>query len=615
MNLEEFARQLKRYVNSLLGERNEATRADRFRDFIRKTFPEVEVGSVRGYYPELEKYLKWVGVGQVVKGRADSLFGSLVLEFESILDESHEEEAKKQLRRYISIIWSIQAERGQPYERLTAIATDGLSFIVFKPRSLVSKGPITIEKILLEEIDRVNISKLNPEDAYTWLKRYIITAAIELRPVDPDEFARRFGIGSEVFNDAFKILKKGWDKAKEESATLYEQWEAHLRIVYGVAVGSEELYIRHTYLATLAKLIVYSAYSGGALPLSREELSQILDGSIFRKWRIINFIEEDLFSWVHKVEEGLEASLLLSSSLAHYDLTTVTLDVFKEVYQGLVDPEARHELGEYYTPDWLAEMIVGDVLGNNPYRSVLDPACGSGTFLAAAIAFKKQRIKDLKPAELLVHILENVVGMDVHPLAVMISRATYLITLGRELLEYREQDIVIPVYLSDSLRLPEVVGSTYGSEKIYTIKADGLTLGLPARVAENPTIADATVDALRDYAKEISSGTEDDFDYFKSFMTSRVPSLVGFDPEAVFRPLHRTAQNIMTLIKKKRDTIWGFILKNYYRPIFINKKKVDAIIGNPPWLSYRYVKSTEYQRFLKQLIVEKYGLFHQRKLS
>ncbi|MEM2703920.1 MAG: hypothetical protein QXR45_12255, partial [Candidatus Bathyarchaeia archaeon] len=218
-------------------------------------------------------------------------------------------------------------------------------------------------------------------------------------------------------------------------------------------------------------------------------------------------------------------------------------------------------------------------------------------------------------AELLVHILENVVGMDVHPLAVMISRATYLITLGRELLEYREQDIVIPVYLSDSLRLPEVVGSTYGSEKIYTIKADGLTLGLPARIAENPTVADATVDALRDYAKEVSSGIEDDFDYFKSFMTSKIPSLVGFDPEAIFRPLHRTAQNIITLIKKKRDTIWGFILKNYYRPIFINKKKVDAIIGNPPWLSYRYVKSTEYQRFLKQLIVEKYGLLPSDKVK
>ncbi|MEM2939855.1 MAG: hypothetical protein QW506_02750 [Thermoproteota archaeon] len=30
LNLEEFAQQLKKYANSLLGEKNEATRADRF---------------------------------------------------------------------------------------------------------------------------------------------------------------------------------------------------------------------------------------------------------------------------------------------------------------------------------------------------------------------------------------------------------------------------------------------------------------------------------------------------------------------------------------------------------------------------------------------------------
>jgi hypothetical protein len=218
LSLEEFTQILKEYINNLLREKNEATRADRFRDFIRRAFPEAEVGSVKGYYPELEKYLKWIGAGQVVKGRADSLFGSLVLEFESVLDGPREEEAREQLRRYISIIWSGRAERGQPYEKLTAIATDGLSFIVFRPRPLVLKGPVNIEKVMLEEVDRVDISKLNSEYVHTWLRRYILTAAKELRQVDPDEFAREFGIGSKIFNNVFIILKKGWGNAKAESA-------------------------------------------------------------------------------------------------------------------------------------------------------------------------------------------------------------------------------------------------------------------------------------------------------------------------------------------------------------------------------------------------------------
>lgn len=592
----------------------EANRAERFRDFIRRVFPNVEVGGIRGFYPELERYLKAVGVGQVVRGRADALFGSLLLEFEPVLDEAHEKDAREQLSKYVMAIWSAQADLGQPRGRLTTVATDGVVFVVYRPRSMTSRGPVALEHVVLEEVDRLDVSTLRPEDAYAWLKRYVITAAEELRPVDPDEFAREFGVGSRVFNRVLKMLRIAWNIAKEGSSTLYEQWESHLRIVYGSAVGSEDLYLRHTYLASLAKLVVYSAYSGGALPMSRDELVKILDGSIFREWRIVNFIEEDLFSWVHRVDEGVNAAQLIASSLSSYDLTTVTLDVFKEIYQGLVDPEARHDLGEYYTPDWLAEMIVGDVLGGNPYQSVLDPACGSGTFLAAAISLKKQRIKDLKPAELMNHILGNVVGVDVHPLAVIISRATYLTTLGRELLEYRVGDLVVPVYLSDSINLPTEAITVQGGVKVYSVLADGLELVIPADLAEYPLLADSVVDIVRDYVKDVVSGVTSDLGYFRSYILSRVPELKALD-FGIIQALYYTAKNLVNLTNRKRDTVWGFILKNYYKPIFLNKRKFDVIVGNPPWLSYRYVRSIDYQKFLKELIVDKYALLYSEKVE
>jgi hypothetical protein len=31
-------------------------------------------------------------------------------------------------------------------------------------------------------------------------------------------------------------------------------------------------------------------------------------------------------------------------------------------------------------------------------------------------------------------------------------------------------------------------------------------------------------------------------------------------------------------------------------------------MGNPPWLSYRYVDKGEYQKFLKKMIVDEYKL-------
>jgi type I restriction-modification system DNA methylase subunit len=61
------------------------------------------------------------------------------------------------------------------------------------------------------------------------------------------------------------------------------------------------------------------------------------------------------------------------------------MDVLKALYESLIDPVQRHDLGEYYTPDWLAAKVVRRVVDQPLTQFVLDPACGSGTFLFQAI--------------------------------------------------------------------------------------------------------------------------------------------------------------------------------------------------------------------------------------
>ena len=51
------------------------------------------------------------------------------------------------------------------------------------------------------------------------------------------------------------------------------------------------------------------------------------------------------------------------------------------LYESVITPEQRHDLGEYYTPDWLAAKMVERVVPEPLITRVLDPACGSGTFL------------------------------------------------------------------------------------------------------------------------------------------------------------------------------------------------------------------------------------------
>ncbi len=61
-------------------------------------------------------------------------------------------------------------------------------------------------------------------------------------------------------------------------------------------------------------------------------------------------------------------------------------DLFKPLYQNLFPRALRHRLGEYYTPDWLAAHVLDQVgYTGEPGCRLLDPACGSGTFLLMAL--------------------------------------------------------------------------------------------------------------------------------------------------------------------------------------------------------------------------------------
>jgi hypothetical protein len=57
----------------------------------------------------------------------------------------------------------------------------------------------------------------------------------------------------------------------------------------------------------------------------------------------------------------------------------------KVLYESVIAPDTRHRLGEYYTPDWLAAAMVEKAVDDPLQQRVLDPACGSGTFLFQAV--------------------------------------------------------------------------------------------------------------------------------------------------------------------------------------------------------------------------------------
>ena len=599
-----FAGRLAKYLYEISRAGSEAGRAFHFLEFVRGVYKEVDMEYLERLHPDLERHIKLKNKTLMVRGRVDAFLGNLIIEFEQNLDVAKLEEARSQLKRYVSILWSQNAKVRTPY---LAMAGDGNNFIVYRPRTRIIEGNTVLpEAVLLDEIDRIDLRRTKPGDAFAWIDRYVLYRTRQ--PATAENISREFGLDGPAFEEAVSLFREQLDLVRE--TTLYDQWASFLRVVYGSSVESGDLFIRHTYLATLAKLLAYSTISGGALPVLDEQLSEILEGRIFsEKWGVHNFLEEDFFSWTVRNPIGLKAARMLLERLSTYDLSKVDEDILKALYQELVDPEKRHDLGEYYTPDWLAEYMIQDVLAE-PTKSVLDPACGSGTFLAAAIRKKKSDLSaKLGRDELLEHILESVQGVDVHPLAVILSRATYLLSIGTDLLASRKGPIAIPIYMANSIRPPEeVVEAALGIET-YRMKADGKILNVPRKVAENPALTDVAMELIKEYANEIARGEKPDENEFSKRLYSKAPAIGrNNQAEQISGVLYETSTTMADLIRRKRDTVWTFILKNIYKPLFLRKRQFDVVIGNPPWISYRYIESIDYQTFLKRLIVEDYVL-------
>ena len=74
-----------------------------------------------------------------------------------------------------------------------------------------------------------------------------------------------------------------------------------------------------------------------------------------------------------------------------YNLSQFDYDVIGTIYENIIPSKERHDLGQYYTPPEIVELIVKTTI-KDPNDLVLDPACGSGGFLVRAY----ERLKELK---------------------------------------------------------------------------------------------------------------------------------------------------------------------------------------------------------------------------
>jgi SAM-dependent methyltransferase len=595
----------------------------------------------------------------LARGRADAVFNRLVIEYErpgTLSDKlSHRATAHavEQVKRYLE---GLAQRQRHELTRMAGIVFDGryIVFVRYRAGNFQIEPPASVSHDSLERF-------------LYWLTNTASGIALTAENLNRD-----FSIEQLRTQNILRALAKGLKSALDRDRmvnNLFEQWRMFFSqsIDYSEAFGGRKLeslkkwvrkagltvntpeeaerffFALHTYFALLVKLIAWLALSrhlavklgvpsfGELISADSDTLHRRLreleEGGIFRAFGLTNLLEGDffawyLFAWDKPIEDAIRELL---KRLDEYDPATLSIhpeesrDLFKKLYHYLLPREIRHNLGEYYTPDWLAQRLLNQVDSEfftaDPHKNErrlrekllntrwLDPACGSGTFLVLIIARMKElgRALFINETELLNAILRNVVGFDLNPLAVLTARVNYLLAIA-DLLEHRRGEVTIPVYLADSVRTP----------------AMGETL-LTAGTYEFPT-------AIGTFLVPAVLCTKERFDRFCNILDESVRAQIS--PDAFVSRIEKELklappewqqgdadlarevyERILNLHRQGMNGLWARLLKNNFAPLTVGQ--FDYIVGNPPWVNWEHLPDG-YRQSIAPLWVSKYQLFPHR---
>lgn len=610
--------------------------------------------------PIWEEYLKAQGLKptQIVEqertllyGQADTVFKRLILEYKKpggIKDiNERNRQLIAQLKGYID---DLAKEEGWDKRRLLGVAFDGSRFVFMRytPGWTVQKPVAVTEKSLAQFL--------------TSLARLVGTKALT-----SENLIKDFAVGREYRNEVaadcvrafYREIKAHGGEEGTKEHVFFEQWKIQYAKVHGSLEEKkidQETLIRSygftkkeqkdfdvyafffsldCYYAVLMKLLSYQVvgyytlkgFTGMPLREWEEEdsdglqrrMQDLEDGGMFRNLGIRNYLEGDLFSWYTEAwNDGVYNALIqIIRALNEYDPKTMevapdeTRDILKKLYQYLVPKKIRHDLGEYSTPDWLAERCLNQLNYNgDPKYRILDPGCGSGTFPILAIKRAKEyaRKKHISPSVTLKNILKNIYGFDLNPLAVISSRTNYLLAIS-DLLKYKRGEITIPIYLCDSICLPAVekqadaFGGGISEVRISTVVGDFV---FPEELLARKPHIQKTTELFED---SIEQGLSADR------MLKRVYSETGVEPvdRKIFeKVLTATYKKLMRLEKKGINGIWARIIKNAFAPLFVGR--FDMVAGNPPWVNWESLPG-EYRKVLLPINHDVYKLFLHKGLA
>ncbi len=594
-----------------------------FTSYLRLLFPSVPWW-VEDHISRGEANSAFSVSGKARVGFVDNLVGMTAIEYETDLENRVKfEDGFRQIRNYCASL----VNKGNAPDLVIGVLSDTVRWRAYKIRAISpATGMLGGDHVELEELDQINLSsadELAARKLASFLIRYLGRKGS--RPLSAFTIARDLGFESDFCKaratDLRYLVEKAFNRNPKYADLIAKLWCSFVtylrdrgsRDTFEIAGYADELYI-----LTVAKLICANVLMKKALLSDDKELRTILDGHFFRSRGITNLVEYDYFGWLNRspyIETLLPIARALQADLEAYDfLTTPAEDLFGELLAQLARRTQRLLLGQEWTPGWLARQLVDKVLAMLPADAepqLVDMCCGSGAMIIEAVKRAKARIAssnaDMPAATKLQKLSVAIAGFDIDPLAVMLSKISWVLASQDWLDEASgAASVHIPVYHADSLFAVTPLSHSVdeeGEASFHTLKIAEHTIGLPSFLLspEFQRLFDAVLERGHHMVMAMTGApvpTSAIEAAVKSAGEEAASEITSEQQGWLVKFLAEFVAVVDALNRDGRNGIWAFILRNSYRPGLV-AGQFNGVVSNPPWLALSKIADNPYKDILR----------------